>query len=194
MMQLLSMNKIVTSTVVILKVLVHRVFTDIPNLDIFYSEISKKLPLLITSPISSERPLCIENLSSVGLETQILSLATNADSCFSPSVRITWFVFRKMSTKVWIIIVFLSDVISIKYGVQCETQLIQPAAQPHKEYLPCPICGKNAVWVCSKASCEHRGNSSSVLPFSLQMVLKSQNSPTQHTVGKGLWKLRASLW
>lgn len=138
----------------------------------------QKLPLLITSPISPERPLCIENLSSTSSETQILSLATNADSCFTPSVRTTCFVFRKMSTKVWIIIVFLSDVISIKYGVQCKTQFIQPAAHPHKEIYHAQQaentpCGSAAMLHGNKQvfQCPHPH------PFSLHTTLKRGDQP-----------------
>lgn len=157
----------------------------------------QKLPLLITSPISPERPLCIENLSSASPEIQILSLAANADSCFTPSVGTTRFVFRKMSTKVWIIIVFLSDVTSIKYGVQCKIQLIQPAAQPHKEIYH----AQQAVNMrCESAAMLH-GNTRvfSALPSHYTWRWKSGSTEklTQHSMtgcGQGTLKTQASLW
>ena len=98
-MNLLPICDIVTSLIDHLENTGSLSFADLLILDTFNLKISKNPPLLIASPISSEKSLNIERLSSSCLKTHILSWATNPVSCFPWGVRRSWFVFEKMSTK-----------------------------------------------------------------------------------------------
>ena len=98
-MNLLPICDIVTSLIDHLENTGSLSFADLLFLDTFNLKISKNPPLLIAPPISSEKSLNIERLSSSCLKTHISSWATNTVSCFPWGVRRSWFVFEKMSTK-----------------------------------------------------------------------------------------------
>jgi hypothetical protein len=131
MMNLLPVYEIVTSCSGHLKIIGSLTFTDIPNLDIFYFKTSKiafinNITNLIRKDFTywEAVKLRLENSNFI-LGNKCCQLfylkCQNHLICF-------WENVHQMSTKVWIIIVFLSDVVSIKYGAQCGTGLTQSAA------------------------------------------------------------------
>lgn len=92
------------------------------------------MPLLIISPISSKKAFTYWEAVKLLLQNSNFILGNKCCQLFYLRCQTQLICFQEMSTKVWIMTVFLSDVVSIKYGVQCRTQLVQHAAQPHKGY------------------------------------------------------------
>ena len=111
-------------------------FADLLIVDTFQLKISKKFTFINNTTNLIRKVSKYWEVVKLMFENSLFILSNKYCQLFSMRCQAHlicfWENVYKMSTKVWIIIVCLSVVISIKYGVQWRMQLIQLPAQSQR--------------------------------------------------------------